>query len=696
VSIVAALMLGSCGHRSAGLPIQQLSGNPPSQQTLAELDALACPDGVDAALWEELKEALEEALRSLPEPRLSSRDAGTREPRFENRDSSSCMAHSASTPPTGGANRVDDLGISDNGDGTYTLSWHYRNLGDYDQNGMVAIADLTPLAQHFGETYDPEAEPHCLQAVIDGSGNGVVDIADVTPIAQNFGIEVADYIVEGAAALEGQFSEVEAVPVGEATGAETGRAVLEHSITPGENAYFRVRARDEGGTPGDPSNTVGIALQILSVTPTEVKEGTVVTFGAEVLGAGPLSYEWDFGGGAQYEAYTEPSPKVVLTRETGDFPASLTVTGPTGADTYPFTLSKLAREWKYETLTSGFSVKDASLEWAASKLWAYMRESSIDPLLVKGYLYSGHPGDWEIEEIEYSRHLAVNSHGEPALMGWYGAFFQQDLCYAQKVNGQWLFEVVEERPFLTRGDFVFAAGDVPFIAYMYQRSEPTVAHELRYARKVDGAWERGLIDEGGEPGSFSQWIELAADSQGNPAVCYGTEGKLWLARWNGGEERWDREVVDEPETSDWGVGGFPVLNFDGENRPAIAYENVFVSEFSEIPKECLLVYAVREGGGWSKEVIASCTRPQSAAEPYKPWGLAHDPLGEPVLLYLNDSLDTRYTIIWRKGVAWEEMALPGRFYEKKYCRRLSFTSAGTPYILIVGGDDKEVMLGCYE
>jgi len=81
------------------------------------------------------------------------------------------MARSASTPPTGGANRVSDLGISDNGDGTYTLSWHYRNLGDYDQNGVVALEDIYPLAQHFGETYDPEAEPHCLQAVIDGSGD---------------------------------------------------------------------------------------------------------------------------------------------------------------------------------------------------------------------------------------------------------------------------------------------------------------------------------------------------------------------------------------------------------------------------------------------------------------------------------------------------------------------------------------------
>jgi len=44
----------------------------------AELDAMPCPEGVEQALWAELKEALEEALRSLPEPRLSSRDAGTR------------------------------------------------------------------------------------------------------------------------------------------------------------------------------------------------------------------------------------------------------------------------------------------------------------------------------------------------------------------------------------------------------------------------------------------------------------------------------------------------------------------------------------------------------------------------------------------------------------------------------------------
>ena len=264
IIVLAAAVLaavGTCGGRhtsiwsggfhTAGSTTTGSGGFQSADSALAELDALACPDGVDSALWAELKEALEEALRSLPEPRLSSRDAGTKEPRFENRDSSSCMAHSASTPPTGGANRVDDLGISDNGDGTYTLSWHYRNLGDYGQDGTVGIEDLTPMAVHFGEIVpEDDLNRNSLPAVIDGSGNGVVDIADVTPIAQCFQREVHHYLIEGAEAQSGPWE-----PAGEVaqdTGTGEGRLLYEHILSGAVSLWHRVVPYDAEGTAGEP------------------------------------------------------------------------------------------------------------------------------------------------------------------------------------------------------------------------------------------------------------------------------------------------------------------------------------------------------------------------------------------------------------------------------------------------------------
>ncbi len=81
-------------------------------------------------------------------------------------------------PPTGDDNRLTDLTLSDHYDGTYTLEWHYQNLGDYDHNGAVGISDITPIAMHYGEEVS-EGDPdrNSIQAVVDGSENDIVDIA---------------------------------------------------------------------------------------------------------------------------------------------------------------------------------------------------------------------------------------------------------------------------------------------------------------------------------------------------------------------------------------------------------------------------------------------------------------------------------------------------------------------------------------
>ncbi len=70
----------------------------------------------------------------------------------------------------------------------------YTSPGDYDQNGLVTIADLTPLGLHFGQT-GPFAsdvdfigiESFPVETVIDGDGNGEINLADLTVIGQHFG-----------------------------------------------------------------------------------------------------------------------------------------------------------------------------------------------------------------------------------------------------------------------------------------------------------------------------------------------------------------------------------------------------------------------------------------------------------------------------------------------------------------------------
>jgi len=709
--LAAALLSFACGkgkHPAATLPSAGSGGlqtadtaivgsggfptadSPPTEQSLDEvlsdLDVLPCPEGVDSSLWSELKSALADRLTTDNQKPTTARIA--------------------SAPPTGEPNRVNDLSLTDNGDGTFTLSWHYRNLGDYDQNGVVAISDITPLAQHFGETVPADdLNRNSLQAVIDGSGNGKVGIEDITPIAVHFGMEVADYLIEGATALEGPFSEVGTVSVDSATGAETGRAVVEHVLTPGEYSYFRVTARDAAGIPGEPSSTVGLALQILSVTPTEVKEGTVVTFSAEVLGAGPLSYEWDFGGQAVPATSAEPSPKAVLTRDTGEFPASLTVTGPMGGTTFPFTLSKLAREWKYEVVLS--TDKEYEQVWLG-RLREYegtlfFRAGITDfeqpgGTPVASYTISGTPGNWESESPPVGGLLDLNSEGALGFLGAGGSFMNYSLVLLEKNNGSWTSETIATGLTFFLCDFAYADGDVPFVAYIYRNYVPELAVELRYARRVGGEWLHGVIDDAGGPGGEVQApIIMRADPEGNPAVAYRAvvddRKELRLARWSPATEEWEREQVIADLWSQYD------LAFDRQGWPCFIF-----ADYGSTTDTLAVYYTSLDGGVLEQEIIEEWPK-EEVMNVLSSFNLAHDPVGNPlVVAYIGDAYSR---VWWRDGTAWEAVTdLSGTYFRTGIGggpNQLSFlvTAAGTPYITFAAShnwDDgpKEVMLVSYE
>jgi hypothetical protein len=259
----AILVLFSCGgHRSANAPAKLQPQPPQAQQhtqsltaALSELDALDKPDGVDAKLWDELKGALRTAL----EEKYSSGTPRSLARLVDNADEPGLLARRTrkitSTPPTGDANRVNDLAIADNGDGTYSLTWHYRNLGDYNQDGVVGIADITPLAIHYNETW-ATGEENSLAAVIDGSNNNRVDIADVTPIAMNFGSECTGYTVTGAGTFFGSYQQLASVPITFAGATE--RIACEATVGSSSGSYYHVTPTDSSSAPGADSVT-GVA-----------------------------------------------------------------------------------------------------------------------------------------------------------------------------------------------------------------------------------------------------------------------------------------------------------------------------------------------------------------------------------------------------------------------------------------------------
>ncbi|MEP0814993.1 MAG: TIGR03790 family protein [bacterium] len=84
-------------------------------------------------------------------------------------------------PPSGVANKPGLLSVSfADLPPRLLVQWNQRNTGDYDQNGEVGVADITPIALFYGATSGT------VLAVADGDQNGEVGVSDITPIAINY------------------------------------------------------------------------------------------------------------------------------------------------------------------------------------------------------------------------------------------------------------------------------------------------------------------------------------------------------------------------------------------------------------------------------------------------------------------------------------------------------------------------------
>ncbi len=103
----------------------------------------------------------------------------------------SISTRSASGPPRGSYNvlRLEDFIIQVNGQ-YVTFQWKEKNRGDYNRDGVVTIADITPIAMHFGITPAQNAD---IADLVDASGDGKVGVDDVTPIAMNFNGAIEGY-----------------------------------------------------------------------------------------------------------------------------------------------------------------------------------------------------------------------------------------------------------------------------------------------------------------------------------------------------------------------------------------------------------------------------------------------------------------------------------------------------------------------
>ncbi len=236
--LILAVMLASCGGANTAVTSPASPAN--ANGTLAQLQSLPAPDGADPAVFQMLKDELARQL-------------------------SQNGWKSASTPPDPAkpANAMNDLTLALSGS-DWQLTWSYRSIADYDQDGRVGVSDVTPLAMHFGHSTTGTWDE--LDPIIDGDGNSAIGVTDITPIAQNFGVTVAGYAVEEMPNGSADWAELNTVLVDTGTG--DGRMQFAYTLTaPADLSSFRVRPYDNA-TPavfGVESNAVRFAAYNLTV-----------------------------------------------------------------------------------------------------------------------------------------------------------------------------------------------------------------------------------------------------------------------------------------------------------------------------------------------------------------------------------------------------------------------------------------------
>jgi len=563
--IVVLLVLAAmgCGQQSSVDPLAPGE----TSAALAEITSAPAPSGMEPLLWQKLTAELARVLgarASLPViPQRS--PAGTR-----------ALLKSASTPPFGeGSATTLNYVVS-----TSVLSWEYYNQGDYDQNGEVNIADLTPIALHFGET--GPFPSYSLLSVIDGDVNGEINLADVTPIGLNFRNRVGGYRLYQAADLGGYPAApdqpngagaklISTFSLPSAAGA-TGRLSMLTQVVPTPyTQWYWVRPFDSAQD-GTPSNNVSV-IAPENLAPT-AKIGNVPATPtlAHIVWSGSASkdtdgtvvrYEWDFDGDGVFE-----------------YDGGATAT----ADYYYYAPGVYQAALRVTDNDFATNETQGSVEVTAGATW---HETTV---FAENYQNSQPVSLMQVEGNPAVMCMANLSTVDPSPIMW---------CRAQDAYGDtW----TEPKPIVqpAAGQATFGIGAVisnrPVCVYT-GNSDPSnnVLYYLRANDSLGGSWGAPkLIGQPPDPGSMVPRQLIVVD--GKPAVVGGFNSTFYVAAQNVNGTAWD-EFISLP----FGNHDAPIAN-DAVSAVSVAG---LASLIRPINGEDLLYSraAQPDGASWSENVL---------------------------------------------------------------------------------------------
>lgn len=258
-------------------------------------------------------------------------------------------ARAVSTPPDLDSAEAQLTWDADAGD----LSWYYAHPGDYNQDGLVTVNDITPLGVNF-DTEGPFSIDSAL-SVVDGNADGWITVNDITPIGQNFNKSVERYQAFHSDSLD-DYPATNTAPNGEGATllgtvqlknnplqANKRRLFTLHLSTPPASGYGWVRPLSNEFDPGTPSNPIDFSgssgnlapVAALSADPSSGDAPLAVDLdasGSTDSDGEIVQYRYDFDGDAVIDLETDQSSAQHTFDSAGVFDALVTVVDDDGAE----------------------------------------------------------------------------------------------------------------------------------------------------------------------------------------------------------------------------------------------------------------------------------------------------------------------------------------------------------------------------
>jgi len=277
---------------------------------------------------------------------------------------------------------------------------------------------------------------------------------------------------------------------------------------------------------GPGSGEERIPALVETVSPLERYSGDVVTFEAVVWGSTPLSYSWNFGGGATPNTSTAVSPTVTLGAP-GTYNCTLQLSNVFGNCTYNFTLTvdqDIGPHWEHYTLHDfGYAITlDASGAMIGGKPAVAVDDEEVALYYLRSLVSAPtRAADWALETIDattpaafqYSRLEEIG--GGPAVAYCHGG----KVWYGRRVGSTWQVHGAISSGVETGSDLALVNG------------HPAVVCGVRDGSQLRLAYARATTTQ---PSSSTDWVQMfvgdtsdtgytveLADVGGKPNITFG-------------------------------------------------------------------------------------------------------------------------------------------------------------------------------